>query len=122
MREQCQRRSRRRSRSIRSIRSIRSKRGAPAVGEQLQQQKLLPEMTVASRRLGASVLQALLLAAATAAAAANNTSGSAAGGQAPHRPLPARRSVMTLLVQHREHFPGFVDKIAAAHGAINVAA
>ena len=36
--------------------------------------------------------------------------------------LPAHRSVMTLLVEHREQFGSYVSKIADTHGAINVAA
>jgi hypothetical protein len=44
----------------------------------------------------------------------------AAAAQQPQQPY--HRSVMTLLVEHREQFAGFVDKIAAAKGAINVAA
>jgi hypothetical protein len=46
----------------------------------------------------------------------------APGATAGSRPLPPRRSVMTLLVEHRTQFPEMVDKIAATHGGINVAA
>ena len=38
------------------------------------------------------------------------------------RVLPARRSVMTLLVEHRTQFPEMVEKIAHTGGGVNVAA
>ena len=62
------------------------------------------------------MMAAASLALLSAAAAA------AASGSVAQRPLPARRSVMTLLVQHRTQFPEYVSKIAETRGGINVAA
>ena len=63
------------------------------------------------------LLQALLLSVAAAGGGV-----AAPGSPAPERALPARRSVMTLLVEHRSQFPEMVDKIAHTGGGVNVAA